>query len=347
MGRSWVVAGVAHMALFVALGVGTAWKTKPQILQAEAELWSAVPIAAAPRLQESTPPATTPPESKSKPKPAPEPKPQPVPEPLPAPPPEPAPPPAPAPDNSLRDAQIALEKKKIEDQKKQEAAERQREAQAKKKAAELQAAKDKAAREKDAKEKAALAQAEKEKADREQARKEKAALEKAAQEKAAQEKLAQEKKQAAAKARALAAEKKRQREAADKAKALAQAAQAEAMRKENLQYIQGLAGASGGPNATGTALRSSGPSASYAGRLIGRIRPNIAFPGNLAGNPRAEVEVRVAPDGTITSRRIVQSSGFQAWDDAVLRAIDKTEVLPKDTDGTVPPFIVLGFRPLD
>jgi colicin import membrane protein len=52
-------------------------------------------------------------------------------------------------------------------------------------------------------------------------------------------------------------------------------------------------------------------------------------------------------DGTITSRRIVQSSGNKAWDDAVLRAIDKTEILPKDTDGRVPPFIELGFRPLD
>jgi colicin import membrane protein len=111
--------------------------------------------------------------------------------------------------------------------------------------------------------------------------------------------------------------------------------------------MQGMAGASGGPNATGTALKSSGPSATYAGRLVGRIKPNITYPGDMVGNPRAEVEVRVAPDGTITSRRIVQSSGNKAWDDAVLRAIDKTEILPKDTDGRVPPFIVLGFRPLD
>jgi len=31
----------------------------------------------------------------------------------------------------------------------------------------------------------------------------------------------------------------------------------------------------------------------------------------------------------------------------VRRAIDKTRVLPKDTDGRVPSIIVLGFRPLD
>ncbi len=303
MGRAWLVAGVAHLALFLALGLATAWKTQPQTVQAEAELWSAVPQAAAPKLQEPPPP---PPEPEPPREPPPQPKPT-------------RPAPEPEPDNSLRDAQIALEKKKLEDQKKKEAAERQRKAlEKKKKEAEEKAEKDKAA-------------------------KDKALKEKAAQDKAEKEKKELEKKKAAEKAKA--DEKKRQQEQAKQDKA--DEARAEAMRQENLQRMQGMAGASGGPNATGTALKSSGPSASYAGRLVGRIKPNITYPGDVVGNPRAEVEVRVAPDGTITSRRIVQSSGNKAWDDAVLRAIDKTEILPKDTDGRVPPLIVLGFRPLD
>ena len=308
MGRAWVVAAIAHLALFLALGLATAWKTQPQTLQAEAELWSAVPQAAAPKLQEPPP---RPPEPKPEPKPEPPPKPAP-----------PRPAPEPKPDNSLRDAQIALEKKKEEDKKKQEAAERQRKALEKKK----KEAEDKAAQEK--------------------AAKEKATKDKAAQEKAAQEKKELDKKKTAEKAKA--DEKKRlQEQARQEAQDKADDASAQAMRQENLQRMQGMAGASGGPNATGTALKSSGPSASYAGRLVGRIKPNITYPGDMIGNPRAEVEVRVAADGTITSRRIVQSSGNKAWDDAVLRAIDKTEILPKDTDGRVPPFIVLGFRPLD
>ena len=306
MGRAWVVAAIAHLALFLALGLATAWKTQPQTLQAEAELWSAVPQAAAPKLQEPPP---RPPE--------PEPKPEPAPKPAP-----PKPAPEPKPDNSLRDAQIALEKKKEEDKKKQEAADRQRKALEKKK----KEAEDKAAQEK--------------------AAKEKATKDKAAQEKAAQEKKELDKKKATEKAKA--EEKKRlQEQARQEAQDKADDASAQAMRQENLQRMQGMAGASGGPNATGTALKSSGPSATYAGRLVGRIKPNNTYPGDMVGNPRAEVEVRVAPDGTITSRRIVQSSGNKAWDDAVLRAIDKTEILPKDTDGRVPPFIVLGFRPLD
>jgi len=306
MGRAWVVAGIAHLALFLALGLATAWKTQPQTVQAEAELWSAVPQAAAPKLQEPPP---RPPE--------PEPKPEPPPKPAP-----PRPAPEPKPDNSLRDAQIALEKKKEEDKKKQEAAERQRKAlEKKKKEAEEKAAQDKAT-------------------------KEKALKDKAAQEKAAQEKKELDKKKAADNAKA-DEDKRKQEQARKEAEDKADAAVAEALRKEQMQRMQGMAGASGGPNATGTALKSSGPSASYAGRLVGRIKPNITYPGDMIGNPRAEVEVRVAADGTITSRRIVQSSGNKAWDDAVLRAIDKTEILPKDTDGRVPPLIVLGFRPLD
>ena len=37
----------------------------------------------------------------------------------------------------------------------------------------------------------------------------------------------------------------------------------------------------------------------------------------------------------------------KAWDDAVLRALDKTETLPRDVDGRVPPSLTIGFRPQD
>jgi colicin import membrane protein len=313
VGRAWAVAGLAHVLLFLALGLATAWKTQPQTLQAEAELWSATPEAAAPRLQEPVP-------AEPEPEPKPEPQPEPAPEPRTRAKPTPPPPPAPDPEVERRDAQIALEKKKQLEKKKE----------ADKLKAE-KATKEKAEKEKADKEKAELKRKEREK---EQEKEAKAQKEKQAKEKKAQKEKEREKTKAAEKAKADKAEK-------------AAAAQADALRKENLKRMQGMAGASGGENATGTALKSSGPSASYAGRLVGRIKPNITYPGDVVGNPRAEVEVKVAPDGTILSRRIVHSSGNKAWDDAVLRAIDKTEVLPKDTDGRVPPVIVLGFRPLD
>ena len=302
-GRAWVIAGLVHALLFMALGLATAWKTQPQTVQAEAELWSATPQAAAPRLQEPLP------------EPEPEPEPKPAPQPKPA---KPTPPPPPAPDLAQErlDAQIALEKKKQQDKKKEAD-----------KAEKLKAEKEKTAKLKAEKEKAELKRKEREK----EREKEDKAKEKAAKEKKAQEEKERDKKKAAEKASA---------EKAD-------AARADALRKENLKRMQGMAGASGGENASGTALKSSGPSASYAGRLVGRIKPNITYPGDVVGNPRAEVEVKVSPDGTILSRRIVQTSGNKAWDDAVLRAIDKTEIFPKDSDGRVPPVIVLGFRPQD
>lgn len=123
------------------------------------------------------------------------------------------------------------------------------------------------------------------------------------------------------------------------------AAELEAQRQANLQrMMSSLGGGSGGP---GAAARSTGPSAGYAGRIIARIKPNIVFTESLNGNPQAVVEVRCAPDGRIMSRRLVSSSGVAAWDEAVLRALDRTEVLPADVDGRVPTLMQLSFKPRD
>ena len=289
--RSFVLAAAAHVLLFIALGLVTRWSTQEQVVTAEAELWSALPQQAAPRLVEPEPePTPPPPEAPAKPEPEPKPR------------------PAPQPDVQKQDADIALKKQKEEDKKK--------------------------ALEKEKAEKLRKDKLEKDKADK--AEKEK---------KLKEQKLKDEK---AEKEREKEREKKKlEAEQQKKEQAKAEAARAEALRKENLQRMQGLAGASGGEQSTGTALKSSGPSASYAGRLVARIKPNITYPGDVLGNPRAEIEVKVGADGTILSRRVVQSSGNKAWDEAVLRAIDKTEVLPRDTDGRVPPLIVLGFRPQD
>lgn len=121
----------------------------------------------------------------------------------------------------------------------------------------------------------------------------------------------------------------------------------EKQRADNLKRMATLAGSSGAASATGTTLQNSGPSSSYAGRVSGKVKPNIVFTEDLPNNPTAEVEVRAAPDGTIVSRKLVKSSGSKRWDDAVLKAIDKTEALPRDTDGRVPPELVISFRPRD
>ncbi len=304
-GRSVGASLVVHALLIVALTAGIQWK-QDNSLSVEAELWSAVPMAAAPKLVEVE-----------------------APPPPPAPKPEPAPKPvvkAPEPPAPNRDADIALAKKrKLEEEKKiQEAlkAEERRKEEVKKEAEK----KAKAKLEEDKRKLEAKKEEERKEKERKEKEKEKERAEKERKDKEA-------KKQA---------EQKDSKAAAEEAKKL------EAIRKENMKRIAGLAGASGSENATGTAMKSSGPSDSYGGRIRARVKPNITFdPSSVSGNPAAEVEVRCAPDGTIVSRKLVKSSGNSAWDNAVLKAIDKTEILPRDTDGRVHSPLLLVFKPND
>ncbi|MGB3879569.1 MAG: cell envelope integrity protein TolA [Diaphorobacter nitroreducens] len=263
--------------------------------------------------QQAAPRAVEPP-------PPPAPAPTPAPEPAPTPPP---PPPPPRPEQAdTREADIALQqqKKRLEEEKKKREQQLEREKRERERKEE-----ERRERLEQEKKERLLAQqkAEREKAEREKAEKEKAA--KAEQDK--QKKLAEDKRRKAEEAR--------------------EAKEAEARRQENLRRMQGLAGATGGETATGTAQRSSGPSGSYGGKVAAKVRPNIVYPDTISGNPRAEVEVRAAPDGTIVGARITQSSGNKAWDDAVIRALHRTETLPRDVDGRVPSSLVIGFRPRD
>lgn len=258
--RALGLAVLAHALLLAALSWGVSWKHGSQIVAVEAELWSSVPVQAAPKLIEPPPapeaPQPPPPEPKAAPQPS--------------------------------KADIALEREK------------ERKVKVKLEAEKL--AKDKLA-------------------------KEKLALEK----KAAEEKKAKE----------LDAKKKEQLKAKEEAKL------AEKRHEDAIKRMTGLAGASGGPSATGSALKSAGPSASYAGRIIARVKPNIVFTEDISGNPTAEVLVRTSLDGTIVGSSLTKSSGNKAWDEAVLKAIVKTEILPRDVDGRVPSPLTIAFRPRD
>ena len=48
----------------------------------------------------------------------------------------------------------------------------------------------------------------------------------------------------------------------------------------------------------------------------------------------------------VSPKRLVKSSGNKEWDEAVLRAVDRTASLPGD-NGLVPPALILVFRPKD
>ena len=114
-------------------------------------------------------------------------------------------------------------------------------------------------------------------------------------------------------------------------------------REANLRRMMGQAGTANA--GTGTAVQAAAPSAAYSGRLVALIRGNLVFTGSTPDNDAAEVEVSAAAGGAIISRRLVKSSGHKDWDEAVLRAIDRTATLPRDTDGRVPPRLLIAFRP--
>ncbi|TNF61931.1 MAG: cell envelope integrity protein TolA [Burkholderiales bacterium] len=171
----------------------------------------------------------------------------------------------------------------------------------------------------------------------------KAAAEKAAAEKAAAEKAAAERRE---RQRQEQARRERERQEAERRAAAQEQAERQA-REEQIRRMMGQAGATGAPDAQGTAERASGPSAGYAARVAARIRPNIVYTEEFPASLATEVEVRAAPDGSIMSRRVVRGSGNAAWDNAALRAIDRTGSLPRDTDGRVPSPLVIVVRPLD
>ena len=298
-GRSLSFALFMHLLLLVAIAFSVQWKTEPNNLSASAELWSAVPVEAAPAANEPEPPPPEPVKAVEQK-------------------PEPPPPPPAAPKINVaaerEAADIAL-KKELEKKKLEE-----------KKEAELEKKK----------------KLEKDKLEKEKLDKEKAKEKEKEREKEKAKELEKKKKEEALKKAEAAAKAKE-----DAKKAAAEEKRTEALRNENLKRMQGMAGASGDEKAKGAALKSSGPSASYAGRIRARIKPNITFTEDVAGNPKAEVEVRTSPDGTILSRKLLSSSGNKAWDEAVLKAIDKTATLPRDEDGRVPPVLEISFRPKD
>ncbi|MDP5023253.1 MAG: TonB C-terminal domain-containing protein, partial [Burkholderiaceae bacterium] len=141
-----------------------------------------------------------------------------------------------------------------------------------------------------------------------------------------------------------AAAEKAAAEKAEQERVAAETALKDKLRQENLARLTSLAGATGD---TGTAKKSSGPSPTYAGKVVAAVKPNIIFSGDTTGNPAAEVEVTSLPTGEILGRKLKRSSGVKAWDDAVLRAIDRTGRLPRDIDGRVPSPMLISFRPKD
>ncbi len=373
LGLGLTLAVLVHLGLVAMLTLGVQWRSQAPTT-VEAELWADVPqVSGTPAASPQAGAAPAPVENSAEPPPAPEPEPAlpPAPEPLPEParPPQPAPKPAPKPvptakpdpkpaaaERERQEAQIATERAKRAERERQEQAAQEaaaRDAQRRKEAAAAARQTEKkrqAEQERLVEEKQAAEQQAREK---EKLRKEKVAAAQAKREQAEEALHAQ----AEQKRREKQAQLKRE-QAEQERREKADAERSEKLRQEQMQRLTtqlggpahrgtGTGGAAGAVNNAGAETRDATLSEAYQGRIKARIKPKILLTEAIPGNPLTEVEVRAASDGTIVSRRIVKASGNPEWDEAVLRAIDRTSVLPRDVDGTMPSPITISFRPRD
>lgn len=181
-------------------------------------------------------------------------------------------------------------------------------------------------------------QKEKEQREREEKEKEKQKQEKLAkekEEKLKQEKLAKEREEKLAEVRR-SAEEELQREAAREDARARELARQKAEREARETAARAAAEA-----ATAQAR------AAWYDRIRAKVRANVVLPDNIAGNPEAVFNVTLLPTGEILNATLVKSSGNKQYDDAVIRAIEKSSPLPLPErremfERNLPP---LRFRP--
>ncbi len=88
----------------------------------------------------------------------------------------------------------------------------------------------------------------------------------------------------------------------------------------------------------------------YKAKIIAKIRRNIVKPPDVRDDARAEFRVTLLPGGTVLTAELKKSSGNAAYDNAVERAILKSQPLPLPADVAL--FnrfrvLLLVFRPVE
>lgn len=185
--------------------------------------------------------------------------------------------------------------------------------------------------------------------------------EKLADEKAQREEERERKKQAAVQEKKkqveeeqqkrLQAEEEKKKLAEEQKRKLDEAAaeqRAAARRADDLRRMSSQAGT----GTTGDAEKSQGSKvdASFASQAGARIKSNTIFArlDDIAGNPAVEFNVELLPDGSLRSKpRRLKSSGIEAFDLAVERAIEKSAPFKPDVNGKIPSSFTLQQKPKD
>ncbi|MHB1145280.1 MAG: cell envelope integrity protein TolA [Thiobacillus sp.] len=144
--------------------------------------------------------------------------------------------------------------------------------------------------------------------------------------------------QAEEKARAEAARQAREKQLAEQKKRelLRQMEEEDSMRRMADEEAASAARQAQMAEARAAASKLQAEVASVVGRhrdlISAKVRGNTRLPANLQGNPEVRCLVKLLPTGEVQSVRVTQSSGNAAYDEAVMRAIEKSSPLPLPAD---------------
>lgn len=84
----------------------------------------------------------------------------------------------------------------------------------------------------------------------------------------------------------------------------------------------------------------------YADRVRQKVRQNIVYGGEISDDVSAVVKVLLGPDGMVLRATLDKSSGVPGYDEAVLRAIDRSSPFPVEKTGQLGSrTLVLTFKP--
>ena len=76
------------------------------------------------------------------------------------------------------------------------------------------------------------------------------------------------------------------------------------------------------------------------------MKPYINWGGSTEGLTTV-VAVHCSPSGDVLSVSVTRSSGNEAWDQAVVGAVERAAPLPPDNNGQTPPNIRITFHASD
>lgn len=162
------------------------------------------------------------------------------------------------------------------------------------------------------------------------------------------ERLEKERAAEAARARQLAEQKKREQAQQREAEAMMQRLADEAAASEAKSMQQQAAARAAASARQAEASRVVGQ---YRDLISAKVRGNTRLPDNLQGNPEVRCLVKLLPTGEVQSVRVTRSSGNAAYDEAVVRAIEKSSPLPlppdRDARAAFVPELSFVHRPKD